>query len=856
MRKVLTIALYGFMLVASVFIAPPDRVYGWFTTGQDAAILWNGFDFDNAGYLNTAGDGLFFNHPMNLATDGTRLLLADTRNNRLLIWNTLPSGNVSPDLVLGQDNLTTNNPGSGLNNLNWPVGVSSANGKVVVSDTYNHRVLIWNTFPTANAQPAGLYINLKEMQDPPNPNLGEWPWGVWTNGTKLVVTVTSGSKVLIWNTFPTVNNQPPDLILRGKSPTDGTNRFGTPRTIGTDGTSYLVIGDHNAIESNSQGSFFWRSFPNTDNQPYDFFMANPHDSGQMMWGGEESWDGKFITVSAPGISIWNSFPSGAGQQPDLFVGRQGGGGNERCTSEGYYFNDGDGSHLALTPSGRLYISLYNGNKIVGYHSLPTATQQCPDFVIGSPDLATNSYLNYKFIDNTVPATNGTSLFVTSDFNSRLHVWRSIPAQSGSPPDIVYDLNFGPWDNALYENTFVIAGGQKVQIWTSLPLNGNPPDIAFDGGIGSVTFQDIKGVALDGRYLYIADNGANKLYVWNALPNAGSSPIFSLDIQNIWQMKSNGQYLAVVRIYDHKIMLYRVDELSSSATPVAEIPSNASYRFNLPQGTLIADNGLFIADTGFSRVVGWRSIDDAINGNPPDVVLGQQNLQDTSPAIGQNRLFWPRGLALHGNKLWVGEFKFSGRLLAFSSTIFFDVSSTHWAYNYIMAIYNNHITTGCSQNPLKYCPDTLVSRDQMAAFIVRAKEGEPSATYCSTGSPFSDVDANHWACRYIKRLYELGITTGCAQSPLRYCPDNGVSRDQMAAFIVRAKEGEPAQDYCGSGSPFSDVDSNHWACKYIKRLYELGVTTGCAQNPLRYCPNNIVSRDQMAAFLARAFLGMQ
>jgi M6 family metalloprotease-like protein len=190
------------------------------------------------------------------------------------------------------------------------------------------------------------------------------------------------------------------------------------------------------------------------------------------------------------------------------------------------------------------------------------------------------------------------------------------------------------------------------------------------------------------------------------------------------------------------------------------------------------------------------------------------------------------------------------------SIFSDVPSDYWAYDYIIAIYNNHITTGCSQNPLKYCPDTLVSRDQMAAFLVRAKEGEPASTYCSTGSLFSDVDANHWACKYIKRLYELGITTGCAQNPLRYCPDTVVSRDQMAAFLVRAKEGEPAANYCSTGSPFSDVDTNHWACKYIKRLYELGITTGCAQNPLRYCPSNIVPRDQMAAFLARAFLGME
>jgi hypothetical protein len=102
--------------------------------------------------------------------------------------------------------------------------------------------------------------------------------------------------------------------------------------------------------------------------------------------------------------------------------------------------------------------------------------------------------------------------------------------------------------------------------------------------------------------------------------------------------------------------------------------------------------------------------------------------------------------------------------------------------------------------------------------------------------------------------KLRITPGYQDGT--YGPYDNVSRDHMAAFIVRAKEGEPAANYCASGSPFSDVDANHWACKYIKKLYELGITTGCAQNPLRYCPNDIVTRAQMAAFLARAFWGME
>jgi hypothetical protein len=76
---------------------------------------------------------------------------------------------------------------------------------------------------------------------------------------------------------------------------------------------------------------------------------------------------------------------------------------------------------------------------------------------------------------------------------------------------------------------------------------------------------------------------------------------------------------------------------------------------------------------------------------------------------------------------------------------------------------------------------------------------------------------------------------------------------MAAFLVRAVEGEPPANYCDTGSPFSDVSPDTWPCRYIKRLLELGITKGCGAG--NYCPKATVIRNQMAAFLARAFLGM-
>lgn len=181
--------------------------------------------------------------------------------------------------------------------------------------------------------------------------------------------------------------------------------------------------------------------------------------------------------------------------------------------------------------------------------------------------------------------------------------------------------------------------------------------------------------------------------------------------------------------------------------------------------------------------------------------------------------------------------------------FADVPPTSWAFNYIKAIQKAGITGGCGNG--NYCPQDLVTREQMAAFLVRAMMGEPAQDYCGVVAPFADVPASSAFCRYIKRLVELSITGGCGNS--QYCPQALVTRDQMAAFIVRAVSGEPPQDYCGNASPFADVSPQAWSCRYIKRLVELGITQGCGYGS--YCPTASVTREQMAAFLARAFLGM-
>ena len=89
------------------------------------------------------------------------------------------------------------------------------------------------------------------------------------------------------------------------------------------------------------------------------------------------------------------------------------------------------------------------------------------------------------------------------------------------------------------------------------------------------------------------------------------------------------------------------------------------QFNLPSECLIADGRLFVCNRSFNRVDVWSRVEDALAGRPADALLGAADERDRAPAIGRNKLFMSGSLAWGGGYLWVGEFKFSTRILRFS-----------------------------------------------------------------------------------------------------------------------------------------------------------------------------------------------
>jgi subtilisin family serine protease len=146
-----------------------------------------------------------------------------------------------------------------------------------------------------------------------------------------------------------------------------------------------------------------------------------------------------------------------------------------------------------------------------------------------------------------------------------------------------------------------------------------------------------------------------------------------------------------------------------------------------------------------------------------------------------------------------------------------------------------ITDGCE--PTKFCPAQRVTRGQMATFLSRA------ASQPTTDTDFFDDDEASMHEQRINRLAQSNIARGCTAE--HYCPNDPVTRGQMAAFLSRTLDLPAA----GIDAFTDDTNDEHEAA--INALAEHGITSGCdAGRPERFCPGDTVTRAQMAAFLAR------
>lgn len=167
--------------------------------------------------------------PRGVYLDDDYLIVADSGNHRVLIWHGPPEADHRPaDVVLGQPDFYSEGPAAGGRGaaigMHLPTGVLVAEGRLLVADAWHHRILVWNTVPTASATPPDYAIG-QDALSVGEPNRGAmpdaaslyWPYGIaWIAG-RLYVADTGNRRVVAWHGLPEPR-QPADLLLGQPAP--------------------------------------------------------------------------------------------------------------------------------------------------------------------------------------------------------------------------------------------------------------------------------------------------------------------------------------------------------------------------------------------------------------------------------------------------------------------------------------------------------------------------------------------------------------------------------------------------------------------------------------------------------------
>ena len=189
--------------------------------------------------------------------------------------------------------------------------------------------------------------------------------------------------------------------------------------------------------------------------------------------------------------------------------------------------------------------------------------------------------------------------------------------------------------------------------------------------------------------------------------------------------------------------------------------------------------------------------------------------------------------------------------------FGDVPVDHPQYKYIQALYDGGYTGGCSTSPLMFCPDTIMDRAQAAVFMMRGQFGSGYTPPPAPWDTFADDWTGfEWAEPWAEGMWQEGLTGGCRQDPLMYCPETDLSRVEATVFGLRMKYGVNYEPPLATGKVFADLtDPTYWGAGWAEQAYADGLLPECGfdneTGKPYFCPLDLVNRAWGAYLIVKA-----
>lgn len=647
---------------------------------------------------NTMNEALAFgmDHPemVRLIADPTdasktKLLVSDSINRRVLVWNTLPTSNRPADVVFGAPDVHTwliSGPYGGINesSIGHAWGVSSDGYRLVLGDAAMSRVLIWNSIPTQ--MPAKVPIPANRVWGQTSfltsaPDGGQADANALgirhskvfldrSPGIDFHVSDTANNRVLVFQTLPGGPTTSPSLALgqsdfKSNLPGLSANGLRAPRDTSSDGvllwvadagnqrvlgyplpispantTATVVIGQPNFTTAGINGGGLSASSLSTPNSltavknPRLLFVADGGNHRVLRYTLTTSLTTADLVLGQSSFDVGKSNRDGTPGMDTL------------SNPAGV---DCDGTHLVVGD--------YGNNRVLLWRSLPSSNGQPADVVLGQPNGRSNARNNppsrgpLVFSNPQGVSSDGTRLFVSDSSNHRVLIWNRMPTDGKTAPDVVL--------------------GQP-------DFSGNLPNAG--AGISAAGMNMPQGLAVENGRLAVADRGNNRVLIWNQLPTTNNQPADLClgqvscatampgagpgGLRGVSGVMLSGGTLYVADTGNNRVLLFTNPNMqTATASRVLGQPNLTSIGVNTlgqsartlaaPQQVRVFDGKLFVADTGNHRVLLWPQ-PPTQDGQAAQVVIGQAGFGSSYNRPDRTLIESPTDIAVQGGHLYISS----------------------------------------------------------------------------------------------------------------------------------------------------------------------------------------------------------
>jgi hypothetical protein len=627
-------------------------------------------------------------HPQDASK--TRLIVADSLNRRILVWNELPSSNRPADVVFGVPDVHTAVPNGAYSGVNegsignaW--GVSSDGTRLVLGDGNLARVLIWNQIPLigpsrgpipasrvwgqssflnslpdgGSTDPSAMGIRQSKVFLERSPSFG------------FYISDSANHRVLVFPTLPGGSSTPPQFVLGQPTflsalPGTSANTLRSPRDVTSDGTmlwvadagNQRVLGYPLPIVGNAPAATAVIGQPNLNSLGINSSGLNASSLATPNSLSAHKPTRQLFVADGGNHRVLRYSLATSQTTADLVLGQSGFNNNPPNRS------GVPGLDTLFNPAGidfdgtRLAVGDYGNNRVLLWLSPPTSNGQPADVVLGQPS-GTSTGVNsppsrgplvLRSPQNV--ATDGTRLFLCDGGNHRVLIWNRIPQDGQTPPDVV-----------LGQATF---SGDAVN-------QGGP--------VSASSMASPDGISVENGRLAVGDSGNHRVLLWNQIPTqnnqpadlcigqasctvAISGPPSSGSLASPTGVTLSGGSLYVADTGNNRVLVFSTPTTQGAvASRVLGQPNMSSGSVNTgsqsastlatPVAVRLFRDRLFVADSANHRVLLWQT-PPTRDGQPANVVIGQVDFALSYPRPDRTLLEFPSDVAVHGERLYISS----------------------------------------------------------------------------------------------------------------------------------------------------------------------------------------------------------